>query len=43
MNNLEKDRSKDNPSKSNTPCPFILRRGWCIKGERTVVIFLIRI
>jgi hypothetical protein len=34
MNNLEKDRSKENLSKSITPCPFILRRGWCIKGDR---------
>ncbi len=34
MNNLEKNRSKDNPSKNNTPCPLILRRGWCIKGHR---------
>ena len=26
---------KDNPSlsKNETPCPFILRRGWCKKGE----------
>ena len=34
MNNLEKDLSKENPSKCITPCPFILRRGWCIKGDR---------
>ena len=34
MNNLEKDRNKENPSKCITPCPFILRRGWCIKGDR---------
>ena len=26
---------KDNPSlsKNETPCPFTLRRGWCLKGE----------
>jgi hypothetical protein len=33
MNNLEKDRSKENLSKSNTSSPFILPCGWCIKGD----------
>jgi hypothetical protein len=24
----------DRPPKNSTPCPFILRRGWCRKGDR---------
>ena len=31
--NLEKNRHL-NPEKGITPCPFLKRRGWCVKGAR---------
>ena len=34
LSNAPKVNQYTNPSKNSTSCPFLIRRGWCVKGNK---------